>query len=139
MCLFGINKGSYFEIIKKSNISDSINITVLDKIARQNLLNEIGKKIQLQQTDFGAFGFTCGGEYEAALITLPEIWEIVIQKLGSNIVFCVPSKDICLFASENDLSAIKKLKEIIDKIHANGDHVLSKKLYLFKQGQISEK
>ena len=139
VCLYGINKGNYFELVKKSNISDSLNITILDKIARQNLLNEIGKKIQLQQTDFGAYGFTCGGEYEAAMITLPEIWEIITQKLGSNIVFCVPSKDVCLFAGENDLMAINKLKEIIYKVHTNGDHLLSKKLFLYKQGQISEK
>ena len=103
------------------------------------MLNYIGDKTQIHNTDFGGIGFSCGGDYEASLLTLPEIFSAVNDKLGNSIIFAVPSKDLIVFVNANNPSDIKGLEKMIDEIHKDGERLLSKKLFTYEDGIIEEK
>jgi hypothetical protein len=108
----------------------------LDNIAKENLLEEVQRNLKIHKTDFGRLGFTCGGNHEAALILLPEIWGVLIEKLGENIVFGVPAKDMSVFVNADQTDSVSKLQEMINDIHKDGSRLLSKKLFKYKAGQI---
>ena len=108
----------------------------LDNIAKENLLEEVQRNLKVHKTDFGGLGFTCGGNHEAALILLPEIWGVLIEKLGENIVFGVPAKDMSVFVNADQTDSVSKLQEMINDIHKDGSRLLSKKLFKYKAGQI---
>ena len=136
LCFYGIDKGTHFELLLKKNLPKSISIEKLDSISQENLLKEIEDKLQIHQTEFGGYGFTCGGEYEAALLTLPGIWKIVIERLGNSIVFNVPSKDLIMFVSSDNKKGIEELKNVNNEIHKSGERLLSRNLFKYENGKI---
>lgn len=136
LCFYGIDRGSHFELILKKQLPEDITTEQLDKFAHDNLLKTIGNKTQIHKTKFGGIGFSCGGEHEAALITLPEIWVMVQKELGDSIVFSVPSKDLILFVSSEKQSEIESLKTLIEEVHKEGGRLLSKQLFTYKNGKI---
>ena len=136
LCFYGIDKGDNFVLLTKSQIPSSISMDDLDNIAKENLLEEVQRNLKIHKTDFGGLGFTCGGNHEAALILLPEIWGVLIEKLGENIVFGVPAKDMSVFVNADQTDSVSKLQEMINDIHKDGSRLLSKKLFKYKAGQI---
>ena len=136
LCFYGINRGTHFELLLKKNLPGTISPEKLDSISQENLVKEIEANLMLQQTDFGGFGFTCGGEYEAALLTLPGIWELIVARLGESIVFSVPSKDLFMFVSSANLKGIEGLKNVNREIFNGGERLLSNHLFKYENGKI---
>ena len=136
LCFYGIDKGSHFELLLKRQLPENMSIEQLDKYAHDNLLNFIGGKTKIHKTEFGGLGFSCGGDHEAALLTLPEIWEMIIGRLGTSIVFAVPSKDMIVFVNADKQADIDGLKAMVNEIHKDGERLLSKELFTYKDGII---
>lgn len=136
LCFYGIDRGSNFELLLKRNLPESITIEKLDSLAKENLIKEIGGNLKIHQTDFGGFGFTCGGNYEAALFKLAGIWELITERLGASVIFIVPSKDLIMFVKSGDHNGIRGLKNIIEEVHNGGDRILSKHLFKYENGKI---
>mgnify|MGYP002349230985 FL=1 len=136
LCFYGIDRGTHFELLLKRNLPETISQEKLDSIAQENLAKEIENKLMIQETDFGGYGFTCGGEFEAALLTLPGIWELVVERLGISIVFIVPSKDLFMFVSSENVDGIEGLKKVNNEIHKGGESLLSNQLFKYENGHI---
>jgi uncharacterized protein YtpQ (UPF0354 family) len=136
MCFYGIDRETYFELITKKQLPKEITVEILDSIARENLLNATEGKIQIHKTDFNGYGLTCGGEYEAALMTLPEIWSIINEKLGENVVFAAPSKDLIMFVSADSKENIESLRKVIEEVQTSGAKLLSKLTFIYSRGKI---
>ena len=43
---------------------------------------------------------TAGGNYEATLILLPEVWESVAEMVSGQIVAAVPARDVLYFTGD---------------------------------------
>lgn len=136
LCFYGIDKGDNFVLLTKNQLPANVSMDDLDKLSKENLLADIQKNLQIHKTDFGGLGFSCGGNHEAALILLPEVWGVLTEKLGENIVFGVPSKDMSVFVNGDKKDSIDKLQEMIAEIHKDGERLLSKSLFKYKGGQI---
>ncbi len=136
LCFYGIDRGSNFELLLKRNLPESVSIEKLDSLATENLIKEIEGNLKIHQTDFGGFGFTCGGNYEAALFKLAGIWELITERLGESIIFIVPSKDLIMFVKSGDQNGISGLKNIIEEVHNGEDRLLSKHLFKYENGKI---
>lgn len=136
LCFYGIDKGTHFELLVKKDLPKSVTMDNLDSISQGNLLREIQNNLSIHSTGFGGYGFTCGGEHEAALSMLPGVWDLITEKLGDTIVFVVPSKDLIMYVKYDNKEGIEELKKINNKIHDNGEGLLSKKLYTYRNGRI---
>jgi len=136
LCFYGIDRESHFELILKRNLPESITIEQLDSIAVENLIAEIEGNLKIHQTDFGGFGFTCGGNYEATLFKLDGIWDLITERLGGSIIFNVPSKDLIMFVKSDDPKGINGLRNIIEEVHNGGERLLSKHLFRYGDGII---
>ena len=136
LCFYGIDRETHFELLLKRNLPEAISQENLDSISQKNLSKEIENKLMLQKTDFGGYGFTCGGEFEAALLTLPGIWELIVERLGMSVVFIVPSKDLFMFVSSENLDGIEGLKKVNNEIHKGGESLLSNQLFKYENGKI---
>ena len=136
LCFYGIDRGTHFELLSKRNLPETISIEKLDIISQENLLKEIENNLMIHQTEFGGYGFTCGGEYEAALLTLPGIWELIVERLGISIVFNVPSKDLIMFVSSDNLVGIEGLKNVNIKTFKGGERLLSNQIFKYENGKI---
>ncbi|MGS2727213.1 DUF1444 family protein [Psychroserpens sp. BH13MA-6] len=139
LCFYGIDKGSHFELLQKRQMPENIGIEELDQFAHDNLIKFVADKTQIHNTSFGGIGFSCGGDHEASLMTLPEIWSMINEKLGESIVFAVPAKDLIVFVESSNEQSVEGLKSMIEEIHKDGERLLSKKLFTYENGIIEEK
>lgn len=139
LCFYGIDMGTHFSLILKKQLPEDISLEELDELAHKNLVKGYRKKIEMHETDFGGIGLTCGGDFEASLITINGVLDIMVEELGINLILAVPAKDFILFVNGDDQKAIDGLKQMISEIHKDGENLLSKKLYIYKDGKVEEK
>ena len=136
LCFYGIDRETHFELLLKKNLPETISQTKLDSISQENLLKVIENKLRIHLTNFGGYGFTCGGEFEAALLTLPGVWALILERLGKSIVFNVPSKDLIMYVSSENLDGIEGLKNVNKETFKVGERLLSKQLFKYENGKI---
>jgi uncharacterized protein YtpQ (UPF0354 family) len=137
-CFYGIDYDTHIELIQKKHLPEHVDLSYLDKLANTNLVNKVNDNLRLLKTDFNGYGFSCGGDYESALIKLPEIWNLITKKLSEPIIFCVPAKDTVVFVSAGNEIGVNELKKIISIIHKMGDSLLSKELFCYSNGIIDK-
>lgn len=112
------------EDFEKLNIEKS----ELKKIAIENLSNSI--EIE-RHGENGYYMLLADGNYESSMILL-DIWNEENFKVKGEIVVGIPSRDLLIITGKNDAENIKKLKQTISEINENGDHLVSEKLFEYR-------
>lgn len=139
LCFYGIDKDSHFELLLKRHLPENIGIEQLDLYAHDNLLNFVIRQTEIHQTAFGGYGLSCGGDHEAALLTLPEVRQMIESKLGPSVVFAVPSKDLIVFVNGENPADVDGLKAMVREVHNDGERLLSKLLFTYRNEKIEVK
>lgn len=115
------------EYEKLNNKTESIRKNAIEN------LNSVVSKME-RHGDNGYFMLTAGGDYEASLI-LFDIWNQENFPVNGNLIIGVPARDVILVTGTNDKKNIEKLKKSIKEINESGDHIVSDKIFEFKNGQ----
>jgi uncharacterized protein YtpQ (UPF0354 family) len=115
------------EDFEKLNIEKS----ELKRIAVENLLNSI--EIE-KHGEKGYYMLVAGGNYESSLILL-DIWNEENFEVKGEIVVGIPSRDLLIITGRNDAESIERLKRTINEINESGDHLVSEKLFEYKNGK----
>lgn len=103
----------------------------LQKIAIENLSNSV--EIEKHGED-GYYMLIVDGNYESSLILL-DIWSKKNFEVNGEIIIGIPSRDLLIVTGKNDTLNIEKLKQTINEINENGDHLVSKKMFEYKNGK----
>jgi uncharacterized protein YtpQ (UPF0354 family) len=118
----------------KENIEEyQIETTGLKEKAIKNLLN-ILPEIQ-SHGENGYFMLTAGGDYEASLILEESIWTKDNFNVNGEIVIGIPTRDLVLITGSENEEGIKRLKEIINEVNQTGNHLVSDKLFSWRNGK----
>jgi uncharacterized protein YtpQ (UPF0354 family) len=115
------------EDFEKLNVEKS----ELRRIAIENLSNSI--EIE-RHGENGYYMLLADGNYESSLILL-DIWYEENFKVNGEIVIGIPSRDLLIVTGKNDTVNIEKLKQTINEINENGDHLVSEKMFEYKNGK----
>jgi uncharacterized protein YtpQ (UPF0354 family) len=98
------------------------------ELARENL----GRKIEeVEQRTFDddeepfVGVLVCGGDLEASLLLVDEVWRSVAASVEGDVVACVPARDVVLFADASAEGAITRMGVLADEILEDGDHTIS--------------
>lgn len=100
-------------------------------LARENLalrVAEVEQRTLEDPSDEGAprVGvLVSGGDLEASLLLLDDVWARVALDLEGEVIACVPARDVLLFADAASEGAVARMGEIADEILEEGDHVIS--------------
>jgi uncharacterized protein YtpQ (UPF0354 family) len=103
----------------------------LKKIAIENLSNSV--EIE-KHGENGYYMLLADGNYESSLILL-DIWNEETFNVKGNLIIGIPSRDLIIVTGKNDTENIERLKNTINEINENGDHLVSKKLFEYKNGK----
>jgi uncharacterized protein YtpQ (UPF0354 family) len=82
----------------------------------------------------GYFMLTAGGNYESSLILL-DIWTEENFDVIGNITIGIPSRDLLLITGNDDIENLKKIIETVAEINAEGDHLVSEKIFEYIDGR----
>lgn len=103
-------------------------------LARQNLANKVEEVEQRslddpEDSEAPRVGMlVTGGDLEASLLLLDDVWARVALGLEGEVIACVPARDVVLFADAASEGAVARMGEIADEILEDGDHVISSTL-----------
>lgn len=81
------------------------------------------------------FGVIAGGNYEASLLLLDELWDSGLRQfVTGTYAAVVPARDILAFADASDSAALSQLREVVARVWPDGDHRLSQRLFTRADG-----
>ena len=108
-----------------------IDLDILKNKAIENL-NQIVSNME-RHGENGYFMLTSGGNYESSLLLL-DIWNKENFPVNGEIFIGIPARDVILITGSKDYQNIAKLKETVKEINESGDHIISDKIFEFKNG-----
>jgi uncharacterized protein YtpQ (UPF0354 family) len=100
----------------------------LKKIAVKNLSESI--EIEKHGED-GYYVLLADGNYESSLILL-DIWYKENFEVKGEIVIGIPARDLIFITGTNDIEHLEKLNKTISEIYETGDHLVSAKLFEYR-------
>lgn len=77
---------------------------------------------------------TAGGDYEASLLLLDELWEPKKLGLKGEIVLAVPSRDVVLVAGSEDAEGVRQLRELARKNAKENTYSLTDTVFVHSKG-----
>ncbi|MCM8543530.1 MAG: DUF1444 family protein [Lentisphaeraceae bacterium] len=102
----------------------------LHQLALNNLRN-LNLDIQVHQSEHLNM-LTAGGDYEAALILLSEIWDSVSSMVDGDLLVSVPTRDIIYFTGSSPENT-ESIKAYTSKMVEEGDKPLSNMIFRRKE------
>ena len=122
------------EYLNQEDLTENnIQINSLKELSVNNLMDTI-PNIE-RNGDNGYFWMLAGGLYESSLILNSSIWNYENFPVDGEIVIGIPSRDVLIITGSNDADNLKNLKGSVVDINETGDHIVSNKLFVFRNGQ----
>ena len=78
---------------------------------------------------------TAGGDYEASLLLLDEVWRGDKVSVEGDMLVTIPARDVLLFAGSNTPGAVEQLRTMGDKFAKQGGHTLTPTLFVRQDGR----
>lgn len=107
----------------------------LRKLAVDNLAR-ILPKIEMQGDDVFAM-LTAGGDYEASLLVLDDIWNSGQIKVAGDIVVAVPAKDVLLITGSQNRKGLAALRTLAAKFMSENRYRLTDTLFVYRNGRFT--
>ena len=120
----------HYEIVQNKHLHESgISEKELLECGINNL-RDVLQNIEISKNE-GVLYFSGSGDFEASLLLIPELWEPGLSEHCPNgFIAAIPARDILVVCDKNDEDGTKKLQSIIEKIWPDGDHLLSRSLFI---------
>ena len=78
---------------------------------------------------------TAGGDYEASLLLIDEIWSGGKVKVDGDIVVAIPARDTLLVTGSRNRAGLKRMRELTAKAMAKGPYELTDTLFRYRDGR----
>ena len=128
---FLVDNGDNYTLVQKRHLNQQ-NISPDELLERgiNNLEAIREEEIEIRKYN-EILMFSGNGNLEATLLLIPELWDVGLESFCPNgFVAAVPARDVLAVCDRNDSESIIELREIIDRVWPDGDHLLSKSLFV---------
>jgi uncharacterized protein YtpQ (UPF0354 family) len=89
----------------------------LRKLASENLRRRLPPALNTR-SDGKSFLFAIGGNFEASLLLIDEVWDQLTRQLPGDVIVCVLARDVCLVTSTGTPGGLESLLAARDRICA---------------------
>lgn len=103
-------------------------------VANLGLLLE---KVELQPGDTANM-VLCGGNYEASMLLVDDLWRQMQGNVQGELVACAPARDLLLFTGTETEGGLEALRGIADEIHQGGSYLVSKTILVRRNDRWEE-
>jgi len=134
---YGFDAESHYVIVARRDLARlGISQEELHDRALQNL-RALKLQVQAHQGD-RIMMLTAGGDHEAVLLLLPEVWESVSSMVSGRIVAAVPARDVLYVAGDADPDNLTALRQWTSRALEKVDKPLSRAFLLWTGEQWQE-
>jgi uncharacterized protein YtpQ (UPF0354 family) len=81
---------------------------------------------------------SAGGNYEASLLLIDEIWSSGQIQVNGDIVVAIPTRDALLVTGSRSRSGLKLVRELTAKFKAQGPYELTDTLFRYRDGRFTK-
>jgi uncharacterized protein YtpQ (UPF0354 family) len=81
---------------------------------------------------------SAGGNYEASLLLIDDIWSGGQVKVDGDIVVAIPTRDALLVTGSRDRNGLKLVREMTAKFMAQGPYELTDTLFRYRDGRFTK-
>jgi uncharacterized protein YtpQ (UPF0354 family) len=125
LIFYAFDVGGHYEIVSYGDL-ERLGVTT-DELHNRALLNLRGLKLDVRaHKGDRIIMLAAGGNYEATLILLPEIWDSVSQMVSGSIVAAVPARDVLYFTGDADRENLADMRRWTSKALEQVDKPLSR-------------
>jgi hypothetical protein len=78
---------------------------------------------------------TAGGNYEACLLLLDNIWDAKTLGVNGEIVVAVPSRDLLLITGSHNEQGVAQMREIVEEVVGENPYSLTSELFVHRKGR----
>jgi uncharacterized protein YtpQ (UPF0354 family) len=134
VCVYAMDMPSTIRYVTPKDLQASgTSKTELASIARANL-RRILPPVELHSGPLVSM-VTCGGNYEASLLLLDEVWTGDTVMVEGDLLVAIPSRDVLLVAGSKVAGAPEKLRAMAEKIVGEGGHSLTSEVFVRRDGR----
>jgi uncharacterized protein YtpQ (UPF0354 family) len=108
----------------------------LRKLAVANLLR-ILPKIEMRQHDDVFAMLTAGGDYEASLLLLDDIWSGDQIKVKGDVVVAVPAKNVVLVTGSQNRKGLSVVRKMAAELASQNRYRLTDTLFVYRDGRFT--
>lgn len=129
LVIYAEDTPSNIRYIGKRSIEEAgIDAASIDALSVRNLLNKL-PEVEVLGAD-GLYMITAGGNYEASLLLVDEIWSGSNFDVEGDIVVSVPSRDVLLVSGSEETERLEELIDLAKSIHAESPYFITTTLYV---------
>jgi uncharacterized protein YtpQ (UPF0354 family) len=78
------------------------------------------------------FGFLAGGNLEASLLLLDEVWDELAPLVPGELVAAVPARDVVVVTGSDSSEGLAIVRSSVERVWVGGDHLLTKQLLVWR-------
>jgi len=79
-----------------------------------------------------------GGNYEASLLLIDDIWSSGQIQVNGDIVVAIPTRDTLLVTGSRSRSGLKLVRELTAKFKSQGPYELTDTLFRYRDGRFTK-
>lgn len=131
LCSYVVDVGPQFQYVQNCHLAEQgVTANELHDIALRNLLHTVADEIDVRRFEH-ACAVVCGGNFEASLLLIDSLWEMVFEELVAGpIAAAIPARDILVFCAAGNPRGIAELRDVIERVWPLDDHTLTRNLYV---------
>jgi uncharacterized protein YtpQ (UPF0354 family) len=138
LCIcYVVEDGKSYRYIQHRHLTqDGLTEDELHEIGLRNLAGLASKRNLQVCPHLGIFAVLMGGDFEASTILLDQLWEQDFRQfVQGEYAVALPARDVLAFCDAGSARGISELKQIIGRIIPTGDHLISPRIYIRRDGR----
>lgn len=131
-----IDAGTHFEYVHQRDLDrEHIDLEELHRLGLENLGQLINERETQVQPYENIFSVVMGGDFEASLLLVDSLWNVHFRDtVEGDYVAAIPARDILAFCDSTSAQGVRELRELIGRVFSSGDHLISDRLYVRRDG-----
>ena len=110
-----------------------IDAAQLHRMAIENLDKLCSRHMRVEKHG-PVFGVFVDGNFEASMFLLQSLWQRELADLvDEGFMVAVPARDIMAFCDMASEEGVATLKQMVERVHENGDHLISKNTFRIRK------
>ena len=131
--LYAYDLDTYFAMVSQGDLADlGVSVEELHARSVQNL-RALNLEVQAHSGERCKM-LTAGGNFEAALVLLPELWDSIETMVDGAVVISVPARDVVYFTGDAEKENLAELRTWTSKLLELADKPLSRAFLCRKNG-----
>lgn len=121
-----IDDADRYVYVQQRQIDDiGLSAQDLHAISLRNLRDAVGRNKGRVVPYGNIFAFLMGGDFEASVILLEDLWNEDFRKLaGPDLAVAIPARDVLAFCPVSSEAGLEELNGVIERVFPDGDHLL---------------